>query len=363
MTKNITLKRTKLDQTGFAAIVIAVVLVTVLSLVTIGFAELVRHEQNNSLNRQLSNAAYYAAEAGINDASKALAQGYTTPKTTCDPLPAGTTGGGSYLTNNVVSTDSHGGSSYTCLLIYEAPLDIQFSSVGSQDDNAKSFVINAVDPSDNVTPTPVTSFTISWQDQAGRQTFAPAAWSSHPFQTASNWTNGGNQVTGVLKLQLVPLGGGLNRANLTNAAYDAFLYPTAGGSTVTSSYSSGTGSNAGIIIDGNCSAGQVRYCKANIDVSSLNQSQFLMRLVSLYDNSAVTIIANGSGGTQLRVAGVQSLIDSTGKSAGVLRRVQVRVPDQNSTLPEYGIESLTGICKQLTVYPNYASSGCDNAAQ
>lgn len=359
MTTKIQSTQGKSSEAGFAAIVIAVVLVTVLSLVTIGFAELVRHEQANSLNRQLSKAAYYAAEAGINDAAKALAQGYTTPKKTCPPLPAGTTGPGSYLTNNVVSTNANGQSTYTCLLIYQAPLDVQFSSVGSQDDSAKSFVISAVDQTDGVTPANVNSFTISWQDEGGRQTFAPSSWSSHPFQTASNWTNAGNQVTGVLKLQLVPLRF-LDRTSLTNNAYNAYLYPLTGvaGTVVTSDYNTGTGSNAGIILDGNCNTGNVRYCKVKIDVSSLGQSQFLMRLVSLYDNSSVTIDANGASGP-VRVAGVQSLVDSTGKSQNVLRRVQVRVPNQGFTLPHYGIEALSGICKQLTVYPGYADSGCD----
>ena len=67
------------DQRGFAAIVVALVLILVLSLLTIGFAELMRHEQRSALDKQLSSQAYYAAESGVNDAVSAAASNLPRP--------------------------------------------------------------------------------------------------------------------------------------------------------------------------------------------------------------------------------------------------------------------------------------------
>src|SRR5882724_3022558 len=62
-------------EAGFAALIIGIILVLILGLLTIGFAQLVRHEQSSALDKQLSSQAYYAAESGVNDAYHAI-QGY-----------------------------------------------------------------------------------------------------------------------------------------------------------------------------------------------------------------------------------------------------------------------------------------------
>ncbi len=94
-------------QDGFASIVIAIIMVIVLSLITVGFAQLMRTEQRSALDKQLSSQAYYAAETGVNDAAKALNAGYAGVKTNCAPLPTSTTvPGGQFLTNNIVGDAS-----------------------------------------------------------------------------------------------------------------------------------------------------------------------------------------------------------------------------------------------------------------
>ena len=61
-------KKSGWNEEGFASIVIALILIIVLSLLTIGFAQLARREQQTALSKQLANQAQYAAESGINDA-------------------------------------------------------------------------------------------------------------------------------------------------------------------------------------------------------------------------------------------------------------------------------------------------------
>ncbi len=352
------------NEDGFAAIVIAIVLVTVLGLLTVGFAQLMQRAQKDTLKRQLSSSAYYAAESGINDAEKALKDGYLKPKTTCDPL-VGATGPGQYLTSNVVDTAGTSGVKYTCLLIDPAPFDLQFSSVGAQDDNGRVFKVTGIDPTDpnETTPASINELTISWQDETKNTHFAPNSWynsANAQFPKLTDWTNGG-LITGIISLAIVPLGD-LNRASLTANTYNAYLYPvaTAGaGLKGSSDYNSGTGQNGGQVVDGKCNAANTpRYC--SVTISGLNQSQYLVRMASIYNTSTMTVTARNTFSGPVRLSGVQAVVDSTGNAQGVLRRVQVRIPDQNYDYPQYGLEAGAGICKLLSVEPTGAASsnGC-----
>ncbi len=109
------------NEEGFAAIVIAMVLIVILSLLTVGFAQLMRHEERSALDKQLSSQAYYAAESGINDAAAVISNNPLVSKTTCGP----TTGVGSLFPNNVVGVNT--GSSYPCLLIDPTPLTLDYT--------------------------------------------------------------------------------------------------------------------------------------------------------------------------------------------------------------------------------------------
>src|SRR4051794_35527663 len=74
--------KSRVDQKGFASIVVALVMIVVFGLLTIGFTQLARHEQQNSLSKQLANQAYYAAESGINATIKNLSTIATHPPAT-----------------------------------------------------------------------------------------------------------------------------------------------------------------------------------------------------------------------------------------------------------------------------------------
>src|ERR1700735_2299515 len=129
----------KNSQAGFAAIVIAIVLIIVLSLITVGFAQLMQNNQKQALNKQLSSQAYYAAESGVNDAENAIAaaaqNGDTLSKTSClngvsaSPGTDGTDYNGLYF-NSQVGTST--GASYTCLLINPDPKDVDINPLGTE---------------------------------------------------------------------------------------------------------------------------------------------------------------------------------------------------------------------------------------
>lgn len=380
------------DQQGFASLVIAVVIVLVLSLTTVGFAQLMQREQRSALDRQLSSQAYYAAESGINDAAKAINAGFILGKNKCGPFTASDiasmqtdtailstskTAASTYLgpqtptTTNSVGSDAQ----YTCLTIDPAPLSIQYQSIGT--DQPKDTELTGVDPTDSTTTKLIDHITISWQATSGTATFAPLSWqtgtgcaSAPCFQTQSTWNGAG--VAPVLRIALTPLTSGqTDRANLTNLTYAAFLYPsggalgTAGGDNITS----GQGDSSGRIISGNCNAGNTDAgsttpLQCNVSITGLNAANYMLDLRSIYSDSAVTIKAYGGvgGNTQLRIKNAQDLIDSTGQSQDVLRRVQVRIPTHNTYYhPDFDVETAGNVCKQLQLIPQSLGYGQNTA--
>src|SRR5579884_551043 len=146
--KRMTLEK---NQAGFAAIVIALVIILVLSLITVGFGQLMQHELRAAADRQLSSQAYYAAETGINDATAAINSGYSAAKTTCG-IDAGSPGGVDltqsgykYLMDNTVGNSTN--ASYPCLLINPTPPTLQYGNISTV--NPEVFEFEAVDSSGN----------------------------------------------------------------------------------------------------------------------------------------------------------------------------------------------------------------------
>lgn len=339
------------SQEGFASLVIAIVIVLVLSLMTVGFAQLMQREQRSALDKQLSSQAYYAAESGINDAAKAINAGFATAKTTCAPLPVTATGlGVDFLKNNTISGAT--ASSYSCLLIDPAPFYLEYGSVDTA--GSKVLTLTGIDPNNPTQYAVIDSINIGWQDSSAAQTnFVPG--SSHTFTTAANWS-----YTGIVRIGLTPLSSGnINRTALNNNTMNAFLFPKGSNSPIPThqfnDYSSIN--NNGGILDGNCSTTRAptsktpRYC--NVKISNLGQVNYLLSLRSIYSKSRVTITAYDSSDNPLRIKNSQTLVDSTGKAQDVLRRVQVRIPSHNGYVhPDYDLQTTGNICKQLKLTPD-----------
>src|SRR5258708_6208287 len=62
------MKRSREQQAGIISIMVTMIMMVVITLIVLGFAEVARNEQRNSLDDTLSVQAYYSAESGINDA-------------------------------------------------------------------------------------------------------------------------------------------------------------------------------------------------------------------------------------------------------------------------------------------------------
>jgi hypothetical protein len=372
----------KVNESGFASIVIAMVLILVLSLMTVGFAQLMRNEQNSALNKQLSSQAYYAAETGVNDAAKAVNAGFSVAKTTCGYTTAqiqalsGTnqTAAEEYLASDTIGASTN--ASYPCLLINPTPLQLMFSDIDTND--SKVVELSGLNPATNNLQL-INSLNISWQpdstnSSSGQPLFVPGNGNNFYPSSASGYSGTTWPATGVLRISLTPLGSGhINRTDLITSTYVAFLYPNATSSNASTpttlptyldniTYTNGNAATVtindqsnGPILDGDCSTGNTpMYC--NVQITGLNQANYLLVMNSIYSPNSVTVTAEGPSNTPLDIGNAQTLIDSTGEAQGVLRRIQVRLSDRpNYDIPN-GTEATEGICKQLAVAPNIATT-------
>jgi hypothetical protein len=348
-------KNIRSNESGFAALIIALVLVIVLSLVTVGFAELMNNNQQQATNKQLASQAYYAAETGVNDAATAIEAGYQDAKTTC-----GTTGvvanepGSQYLDNTAnTKVGSSGTVSYPCLLINPTPPGAEYGSIPAN--NPTVVEMEGVNSSD--APQVVNSITVSWEATNGTANFLPVNNTCSSLSTSAAWPAS----TGMLKFTLIPINN-LTRSALINEEYVAYLCPTGGNGTITNSVYSAAdiGANAGVTLDGQCAdqastESEPDYC--NVSVSGLNimdATTYIMELQSIY--SPVQAYLNEWSGTPsgipLDTGQAQTLIDSTGEADGILKRIQVRLPDHNNyPEPVAAVQSMGNLCKQLALIP------------
>ena len=341
-------KQTKINDAGFAPIIVSMVIVIVLSLLTLGFVAVINKNQNNALTLQLNNDAYYAAESGINDAVQAINSGYHQAKTSCGPDLAY-----SYLSNNQVNGPND---IYSCLLINPTPASLQYSSV--QFAQPTVAILSTVYP--NGAPTKPTILDFFWQPSAlaasSPYNFANSNCPSGcSFPPEAQW-----QYPGVLRLSLTPLSssGAALGVNDTSTTYTAFLYPsTASNNQKTYNNGVNSGAKSGNIVSGSCANGNSpEACSFVLHIGAANINGYVMALESLYLDSQVTVEAF-HGSTQLNFINAQTLIDSTGNDRGVLKRIQVRVAGINdSGFPAFNLAAGNTICKDIQAFPTNLST-------
>lgn len=327
--------RVVINQRGMATFAVTTVLILVISLIIIGFSQVVQRNQRETLDRQLSTQAFYAAESGVNTVVASirdqLSAGGSLPpnKDNCGPHA-------SYPTIQPLNA----GTEITCLLV---STDINTLVYDGVTESSPTVV-----PLESAGPIPIGSITLSWSP-----TSAPANPSQNcsgtGFTTRANWLCG----HGVLRSDLTTQPNG----NTNGFAMSTFFNPRQQTTASTISFGSGGG-----LTTGSCSDVGESKCVATI--TGLNAVKYYMNLRSIYRDSSVKITGIDVNGQNVKFIG-QVLVDVTAKSEDVLRRIQVRVPLEArgvNDLPPYAIQSTDSICKRFSVEPNYFNNnslGCN----
>lgn len=346
------------NQSGLVSIVVSMLLILVLSLIVMAFARLTQREQRQVLDRQLSTEAFYAAESGINDGTRALLTNGSNERTEenddCDP-PDGYSN--QLEGNNII---------YSCLLIDPTPTSIEFGNIDQNDE--KIFPLDLKDGS-----SPESSVSIFWQTPSSTLDNSGCPGGALNSFTPT-WPTAPNCSSGVLRIEIVPIpkSGAFSRNDMI--ANTAVIFAVPANSPVTGSVNlplDATGfGKQGRIVGSGClaAASRPKHCRIDITGISLTGNPvvgnvYWVRVTPLYRSAALTVCTNACNPTASEWKGAQAQVDSTGRASDVLRRIQVRVgisEVRGNPTPQNAIEATEGVCKRVIIAPpTTASDECD----
>jgi Tfp pilus assembly protein PilX len=373
-------------ESGVASLFLVIVLMTVLGLISIGFSRLVNREVRQSLDRELSLTASYAAESGIWDARAYLADNPTQAipgcKTPNDPH---------FVDNGDISGD--GQAKYTCVIVNPKPQQLFFSIKPGE-----SKVVRLTGNSLNS----LSRIYFSWQN-SNISINGPKALSGTLGEMPQQ-PNVDQDMTGLLRLGIYPMtndcygaqdshGDRLSRysavadsknALLECASRNYFMYPIDGaGGPPDCNYSNINNSNGcvryigrppmalpnsarddGAVVPSNCNnsathkpntsfgaQAKATYCNAvvsDLPAVGANPSAYYLRLTAIYNQIDVWIQATDNSATPntLDISNAQAVVDVTGSGNDVLKRIQTYSPLQQTTpFVKYGLQSMESVCK------------------
>ncbi|HUC89837.1 MAG TPA: PilX N-terminal domain-containing pilus assembly protein [Patescibacteria group bacterium] len=337
-------------QEGMVSILVTIILLIVISLIVLGFAQIARRNQRQAVDRQLSTQAFYAAETGVNDAraliKAAISSGTAVPaKTDCTNGSGATAAFYSSLNPTLSAANNV---SYTCLMVDTAPVSLRYDDIGSP---------STVLPVQSDNGVNLDKIQLTWQTKDGTSTPVTGCPNSASgvFSSTSVWTASGCGY-GILRFDLVPTGGTLTMGGLQDNTMTSFLVPVTSGGSSSVAYpaASPASRNANNRVATTCT-----NSGCTMTITGLTASQYYMRLTSIYKDVKLQISATDSSNNQLKLQGAQAMIDSTGKAQDILRRIQVRVAltaSGGNQLADYAMETTDSVCKRFATMDGYFQS-------
>lgn len=355
MNNRVVVKALIKDQTGYAAFAVTMIIMIILSLIVLGYSANSRREQRATLDNQLNSGAYYAAESGINDAYKIIQDSQRKGYKLQDQLSCT---GGPYSTpiSNNLNPSLNPQVSYPCLLVNLEPRSLEYRPLIAGEGEAIPVFGESSIHNPPVSST-ISTITISWQDHqpiSGGPNFnnCPLTSTTNSFSYYGSYNP--SCAASVLQVDIVP---SHSNALHPTAQSSVFLEPTQHGS------AGGKANQNGSIIGIQCSnpptIGSKYDCTAVL--SSLPQDSgkssqgYYVKITPFYQDTDLSLTAQGGSPTpNLYLYDAQALIDSTGKSSDVLKRIQERVCiniicDNNA--PPAALSGTNGICKSFTAQP------------
>lgn len=374
-------------QKGAVSLFVVIFSALLMTVVTVGFVQLMVRDQQQATADDLSQSAYDSAQAGVEDAKRlllldqqcnnntapstvncatiasALTPAPGTSETACDALAkagiVGETNNETLIQQNESDVNSAKlDQAYTCVKIAVDTDDYTGSVAANQSDIVP---ITGVSPFDTVE--------ISWfsKDDISSSTSNPtigfpSSDASMPLPPmGSQWQF---NYPSLMRTQLMQTGGSFKLTDFDNSqpgdksdANTLFLYPSATGITDTDfaldARRSPTNTPQQIMCSTSFISSQYA-CVARIklpspiDGNTANRNAYL-RLTSLYNGAHYKIrLLNGS--TYVQFNQVQPIVDSTGRANDQFRRVQARVQlVGNFAYPQAAIDLSGNLCKNFVI--------------
>jgi len=366
----------KFTTKGGASLFVVIFTTLVLTIISVGFTQLMLRNQDETQVSDLSQRAYNSALAGVEDAKRALvAYAKGDPKAAsaidnhsqeCSSVSQALTGDdpSAYKETQVGNSDDN--QAYTCVKItmqtddYEGsvasdtpnvvPLEgtdkfntITVSWFTASDAGATSDTANFYDPGAGLTTLPTVS---EWQN-------------ANPAEDGD--TNPGGTPPPILRVQYIPYGGDaedLDSSSITKSAHTLFLYPyDTGTPTVTPSTLSFAldvrKNKDGKPMPTNCansySANLDGICEAKIAIPG-DKAKGYLQITPLYNSTSFTVTLS-KGANPVQFNGVEPIVDSTGRAADLFRRVsaRVRVGGVSLPYPQASLNTSGNLCKNFSL--------------
>lgn len=371
------------DQRGVVSLFVVIFAALLMTVVTVGFIQLMVKDQQQATTSDLSQSAYDSAQAGVEDAKRLLLLDQS-----CRNHTAASTVNCTAITSAL--TPVPGGSETSCDTLAKAGLVgetngetiIQQSDSDSKLDQAYTCVkigVNTDDYTGNLAANqssvvPITG--VSAFDSVELSWFSSADVSATTTSPVIGFPSTGNDVSlppvgskwqinypALMRTQLMQLGGSFKLSDFNDSpgggsdANTLFLYPSATGLASTDfaidARKSPTSAPQQTKCNTTFTAGEYA-CTETIKLpnpidGNVAQRNAYLRLSALY-NGAHYKVRLKSGSNYVQFAGVQPRVDSTGRANNMFRRVQARVQLQGDfTYPEAALDIQGNLCKNFTV--------------
>lgn len=371
-------------QRGAVSLFIVIFTTLLVSIITVGFVRIMLSDQRQASAADLSQSAYDSAQAGVEDAKRALlayraactsgdaaqcaAATTLIDSATCNESLSSVI---SYVPNEEVMVQQSSGDgalqqAYTCVKITRET-DNYIGTI-SQDDS-KVIALSGVSA--------FNSIRLEWfnaKDIEGTTTKVDVpVFSVNPaLLTQAAWTSSATpNRPAIMRTQLMQFGSDfvlsdfedINASGESNAN-TLFLFPSTAPDTKkfftanVRKASTSTGPTQIRCIDNLGSGGYA--CSATVELPApigggAERTAFL-RLTSLYKKSNFRLTLLDGTGTVVKFNGVQPEIDSTGRANDLFRRVQSRVElmDENFPYPDAAVDTSGAFCKDFLVTDDVA---------
>lgn len=356
------------DNRGVVPLLTSIFLGVLLSIIAVAFIRLAISERRQATDDDLTTAAFYAAESGLEDARRAIKEfvlnaSYTDTQLNGDECTSAT---GTDSTLGGTTLDA----SYSCQLIDLTPESL-VAKPGAG--NSHLFKLDAVNSGTDV-PASMNRIVVQWNDQDndGERNARPSADTAN--LDVGDWTSSANNYPAQLRLNLFAVArSGVQFSHIRDAgeSVTGFINPVNVAPTVHRLTVQDFDSE---LLQGGCNnPGSSFTCSVEIDLSNdpaipnSGQDYWLrdiptrytstawivyMEVQTLYQSDTVQVeVFNGS--TQRSLQGAQARIDVTGQSGDSFRRIETFVPLEGSgelSLPD-GLSVVGGdrICKDFFV--------------
>lgn len=350
--------RLQSDARGMVSFLVTFIMLLVISLIVVGFTRVSSQNRRDALDRQLGTQAFYAAESGVNALIK---QAETDPTVLTSSYNS--------CNNPPISFPSLSDSpdvKITCVLVDPLVPNLEIGSLSAGKSQVFTIDPRAADGS----PAKLKTLLLVWggPDSIDINNSISGCTNSAAQYKAKYLAN---CEMGMVRGDLYKEGGAMNADALAANTRSFFMQPNMSNQSVSLDYGSATRAYRGL---GRClgtlsgwNGVQIpqNQCMAAVTIANpaAAGTKYHLRVSTLYnDASSVKVYAFSETDSKLNFAGAQAIVDSTGKAVDVFRRVQVRVPlDQSSgegVMP-FAAYSKEGVCKRFTITGTLYEDACN----